>query len=98
MDFSSILVMSTIVSLMHCCLKLREKKVLEDDEVELLEQLYARYRLRVEKTRIRGNKGAAQGSVISPTLLNIFIEDLSQELQEKAGISFEDLLYYADDC
>ena len=77
--------------------KLREKKVLEDDEVEFLEQLYARYRLRIGKTRIRSNKGVAQGSVISPALFNIFIEDLSQELQEKAGISFEDLLYYADD-
>ena len=77
--------------------KLREKKVLEDNEIDFLEQLYARYRLRIGKTRIRSNKGVAQGSVISPALFNIFIEDLSQELKEKTGISFEDLLYYADD-
>ena len=35
--------------------------------------------------------------VISPALFNIFIEDLSDELKEKAGLNFEDLLYYADD-
>ena len=59
--------------------------------------MYARYRLRIGKARIKSNKGVAQGSVISPALFNIFIEDLSEELKLKAGVSFEDLWYYADD-
>jgi len=29
-------------------------------------------------------------------LFNIFIEDLSEEIKQKTGINFEDLLYYAD--
>jgi len=77
--------------------KLREKHLFTEEEVCFLEQLYVRYRIKLGNAYLKTNKGVAQGSVISPALFNIFIEDLSQKLEEKAGISMEDRLYYADD-
>ena len=46
---------------------------------------------------IKPNCGVAQGSIISPALFAIFIEDLAEELQTKANISMHDILMYADD-
>ena len=77
--------------------KLRAKQVLKKEEIDFLEQLYARYQLKIGNKTLRSNKGVAQGSVISPALFNIFIEDLSDDLKSKANIDLEDLLYYADD-
>lgn len=55
-----------------------------------------RYRLKLGGSRLKCNKGVAQGSVISPALFDIYIEDLSLKLQEQE-INLEDILLYADD-
>ena len=77
--------------------KLRKYKVLEDDEIDFLEQLYCRYHIKIGDHLFRPNKGVAQGSVISPALFDIFISDLAQELKDKAGVNLEDIMMYADD-
>ena len=77
--------------------KLRQKECLEEDEIQYLEALYTKYRIRVGKKIIRFNKGVAQGSILSPALFNIFIEDLAYEIEKEIGISLEDVLMYADD-
>ena len=77
--------------------KLRTKQILDDDEICFLERLYARYTIRIGSETVKVNRGVAQGSLISPALFNIFIEDLAEELELKASIAREDLLMYADD-
>src|ERR1700733_196278 len=73
--------------------KLRNKKILTEQEVDFLECLYSRYRIKIGKNYLKVNKGVAQGSLISPALFDIYIEALSDE----ANINLEHLRYYADD-
>ena len=76
---------------------MRTKQIFDSEEVDYLEQLYARYRIRIGNSSFAFNRGLAQGSIISPALFNIFIEDLGKELQEKADLNIKDILMYADD-
>jgi len=77
--------------------KLRQKKCLDDQEIDYLEALYTNYRIRIGKRIIKFNKGVAQGSILSPALFNIFIEDLADKLSQELKMSIEDILMYADD-
>ncbi|HRP36352.1 MAG TPA: reverse transcriptase domain-containing protein [Candidatus Dojkabacteria bacterium] len=77
--------------------KLRTKNCLDEEEIQYLEALYSRYRIRVGNRVIRYNRGVAQGSLLSPALFNIFIEDLVEEISREVGVRLEDVLLYADD-
>ncbi len=70
---------------------------MDHDELLFLEQLYARYTIKIGKKRLQYNKGVAQGSILSPALFDIFIEDLITKLQHDADMNIDDLLFYADD-
>ena len=69
----------------------------EEDKIDYLEALYANYRIRIGDGIIKYNREAAQGSILSPALFDIYIEDLVDKVTRKVGLSFEDILLYADD-
>ena len=77
--------------------KLRQKKCMSEDEIDYLEALYAQYRIQIGDRKIKYNRGVVQGSILSPALFDIYIKDLAEEISLKTGLSFEDILFYADD-
>ena len=77
--------------------KLRQKKCLDEEETDYIEALYPRCRIRIGNKVVKFNKGVAQGSILIPALFDILIENLAQKLAEVIGISYEDILFYADD-
>lgn len=77
--------------------KLRQKQCLDEEEINYLEALYTMYRIRSGNKIIRYNKGVTQGSILSPALFDIFIEDLVLAINQSTNMSLEDILLYADD-
>ncbi len=71
------------------------KKVLNDDEIQFQKAIYSRLLIQSHNASFRPNVGVAQGSVISPTLFNIYTKPLLLELNKL--IPIEDILAYADD-
>ena len=59
--------------------------------------MYSRNQIEYEGVRIHPNQGVAQGSILSPTLFNIFSKDLLYKLEQETGLSRDCILMYADD-
>ena len=81
----------------HDLLFERLEKVLGKEEIDFQKAIYNRLIIQSEDSNFRPNLGVAQGSVISPSLFDIYTEPLLRELNEILGIQFEDILAYADD-
>jgi len=77
--------------------KLRKSGCMDSLEIDYLEALYTHYRIQIGNKIIKFNKGVAQGSILSPALFNIFIEDLAESLATELKMNTEDILLYADD-
>ena len=92
-DFSS-----AYNTILHSRLYKRLEKVLKTDEVELLKAIYSRCKIKLGDESFAPNIGVAQGSVISPSLFNIYCDELYHELSDGLNIDVERVLGYADLC
>ena len=81
----------------HDLLFERLKEVLGKDEINFQKAIYDRIIIQSENSNFRPNLGVAQGSVISPSLFDIYTEPLLRELKTLGKIEYEDILAYADD-
>ena len=70
-------------------LKLYEKQVLHNEEIELIKAIYSRFRIKLGGSEFTPNIGVAQGSVSSPTLYNIYCEDMYEKVNNRADVSRE---------
>ena len=71
--------------------------MLGEDKTQLIKALYSRMKIRLGKETVTPNLGVAQGSLLSPALFDIYIEEVFQKLEIQEGINFEDLPDYVDD-
>jgi len=79
----------------HDLLFERLEKILDKDEINFQKAIYDRLIIQSEKAMFKPNLGVAQGSVISPSLFDIYTEPLLTELN--TVVPLEDILAYADD-
>jgi len=91
-DFSS-----AYNTILHSKLFERLKKVINEDEIQLIKAIYSRTKIKLGTHSFTPNIGVAQGSIISPFLFNIYTEDLYNILEKEADIPYGDLMGYADD-
>ena len=63
----------------------------------MLRWLYSHLYVTVGKEKIVINKGVMQGSILSPALFNIYIEDLLSEILLNTSMTIDDVFAYADD-
>lgn len=84
-------------TILHTKLYERLDGILEKDEIQLIKAIYSRQQITIGKHQFNPNVGVAQGSIISPSLFNIYSEDLYKKLERDASINYQDLMGYADD-
>lgn len=84
-------------TLKHSLLFERLKGILEPDEIEFIRAMFSRNSIRLGKHSFKPNIGVSQGSLLSPALFDIYIEDLFKELVQKGLCSVDNIIAYADD-
>ena len=84
-------------TILHTKLYERLQGILTEDEIQLIKALYSRQKLTFGSHSFTPNVGVAQGSLISPSLFNIYAEDMYKKIEEEACVSYQDMMGYADD-
>jgi len=84
-------------SVKHDLLFSRLKGILSDCEIDFVRAIYSRNRIKLGRFEIRPNVGVAQGSLISPSLFDIYIEGLLKGIVEQGYTDSDRVLAYADD-
>ena len=79
----------------HDLLFERLGKILDKEEINFQKAIYDKITIQLENSTFRPNLGVAQGSVISPSLFDIYTEPLLKELNKLLPI--DDIFAYADD-
>jgi len=90
-DFSS-----AYNTILHSKLFSRLQRILDKEEIDYIKALYSRNKVRLGEFSFVPNVGVAQGSVISPALFDIYLEDLLIKI-ERSGVNMLDIFAYADD-
>ncbi len=71
--------------------------ILDENKIKFLQAIYSRLKICMLKNQVSPNQGVAQGSMISPALFDIYIEELLRKIECTPNMSLEDILSYADD-
>jgi len=80
----------------HSLLFDKLRGILSTEEIELLRAIYSRMSINIGCESFQPNVGVPQGSVISPSLFNIYAASFLERLEEN-GWGIHDLLAFADD-